>query len=154
MDYNKAFHEQQNKLLNDQSIGPGLYQLDESLKTKKPVYPWAAGTNVSQENQNTFDLTDIQSDLQNLGRPLTKNIFADYTPMESKVESKSIYTEDGFFNQAYTRLDNPTFDLREFGINRWQWLPIDPQKNAIEPFRRLGENTVQQVLDAHVTTCV
>ena len=43
--------------------------------------------------------------------------------------------------------------FKEFGINRWQWLPIDPQKNAVEPFRRLGENTVLETLDAHQTLC-
>ena len=32
MEFGKAYDEKQNKLMNDQSIGPGLYQLDESSK--------------------------------------------------------------------------------------------------------------------------
>ena len=58
-----------------------------------------------------------------------------------------------YFEQNNSRLSDPAFDLKEFGINRWQWLPIDPQKNAVEPFRRLGENTVLETLDAHQTLC-
>ena len=154
MEFNKAFDDQQNKLLDDQSRGPGLYQMDESLKTGKPAYPWAPGTNISRESQGAQgNLTDIQSDLQNLGRPLTKNFFGDYSPYDSKTFNEPIHGEDGFFDQVNSRLSDPAFDLKEYGINRWEWLPIDPQNNAVEPFRRLGDNTVLQTLDAHTTNC-
>ena len=56
-------------------------------------------------------------------------------------------------NKKNSRLSNPAFDLKEFGINRWEWLPIDPQANAVEPFRRIGENTVLDTLDNHTTLC-
>ena len=154
MEFDKAFSEKQNKLLDDQSRGPGLHQMDDSLRTNKPAYPWAPGSNISREGQGPSDkLTDIQSDLNNLGRPLTKNIFEEYSPLDSKTMNEPIHGEDGFFDQVNSRISDPAFDLKEFGINRWQWLPIDPQKNAVEPFRRLGENTVLQTLDAHVTIC-
>jgi len=39
------------------------------------------------------------------------------------------------------------------GINRWQHLFFDPQKNSIEPFRRIGENTVLPLLDTHAKEC-
>ena len=41
MEYDKAFDEKQNKLLDDQSRGPGLYQMDETLRTNKPAFAWA-----------------------------------------------------------------------------------------------------------------
>jgi len=154
MEYNKAFDDQQNKLLDDQAKGPGLYQMDKSLKTNKPAYPWAPGSNTSREGQGpAADLVDIQSDLNNLDRTLTKNIFEEYSPFTNKAFQEPIYGKGDYFEQNNSRLSDPAFDLKEFGINRWEWLPIDPQKNAVEPFRRLGDNTVLETLDAHQTFC-
>ena len=154
MDYIRAFNEQQNKLLNDQAKGPGLYQLDESLRTSKPAYAWAPGSNVSREDKApSGELTDIQSDLLNITRKESKNIYLQYSPYENKTFQQPIHGDDGFFEQVNSRLSDPAFDLKEYGINRWEWLPIDPQKNAVEPFRRIGENTVLGVLDNHTTHC-
>jgi len=154
MEFNKAFDEQQNKLLDDQSKGPGLYQMDESLRTSKPAYPWAPGSNTSRTNQApAADLVEVQSDLNNLDRRLTKNIFEDYSPYTDKTFKEPIYGKGDYFEQNNSRLSDPAFDLKEFGINRWEWLPIDPQKNAVEPFRLLGENTVLDTLDNHTTLC-
>ena len=41
MEYIKAFNEKENKLLNNMSMGPGLYQLDKGLKTGTTVHPFA-----------------------------------------------------------------------------------------------------------------
>ncbi len=154
MEFNRAFDETQNKLLNDQSKGPGLYQLDNSLTTNKPAYAWSPGTNQSREDKGIPDnLIDIQSDLNNITRSNSKNIFIQYSPYDSKTFNKPIHGEDGFFEQVNSKLSNPSLDLKEYGINRWQWLPIDPQKNSIEPFERIGNNTVLEILDNHKTTC-
>lgn len=154
MEYIRAFDEQQNKLLNDQSLGPGMYQLDKSLRNNKPAYAWAPGNNVSREDKAPDpELMDIQSDLLNITRKESKNIYLQYSPYESKTFQKPIHGDDGFFEQVNSRLSDPAFDLKEYGINRWEWLPIDPQKNAVEPFRRIGENTVLGVLDNHTTHC-
>ena len=47
MEYQKAFDDSQNKLLDDQARASGLYQLDDALRTNKPAYPWAPGSNPS-----------------------------------------------------------------------------------------------------------
>jgi hypothetical protein len=154
MEYNIAFDNAQNKLLDDQAMGPGLYQMAESLKTNKPAYPWSPGSSTSREGQApAADLVDIQSDLNNLDRPLTKNVFGEYSPFTAKAFQEPIYGKGDYFDQVNSRLSDPAFDLKEYGVNRWQWLPIDPQKNAVEPFRRIGENTVLETLDAHQTLC-
>jgi len=154
MDFGKAFNEEQNKLMNDQSIGPGLYVLDESLKTKLPVYPWAPGNNISVNKQGiNTDYIDTHSELMNLTRPNTQNIFLQYSPFESKTFQDPIHGDDGFFNPVNSRQDDPAFDLKEFGINRWEALPLNPQATALEPFLRIGENTVLNVLDNHKTLC-
>ena len=154
MEYQRAYDELQNKLLEDQSKGPGFYLMDQSLKTSKPAYPWSPGSNQSRESLGpSSDLVDIQSDLRNLDRTLTKNIFEQYSPFNEKTFKEPIYGKGDYFDQVNSRLSDPAFDLREVGINRWEWLPIDPQKNSIEPFIRNGENTVLSLLDSHKTHC-
>ena len=64
-----------------------------------------------------------------------------------------LHFEDGFFEQENTRLTNNAFELKGVGFNRWEPLFFDPQKNCIEPFRRIGDNTVLGVLDKHETDC-
>ena len=64
------------------------------------------------------DLVDIQSDLNNLDRPLTKNIFQEYTPFNEKAFQEPIYGKGDYFEQNNSRLSDPAFDLKEFGINQ------------------------------------
>ena len=89
----------------------------------------------------------------NLTRPLSKDFYTQYSPVDSKIKAEPIHGDDGYFDQVNSRLSDPAFDLREYGINRWEWLPIDPQKNAVEPFRRLGENSSFFKYWTHKTTC-
>ena len=96
--------------------------------------------------------TDIDSNLKLLNFPLSNNPIKKYAPDKS-VKPKSIFNEDGFFHSEYPNQVNNPLDLKEQGINRFQFLHIDPQKNAIEPFARLGTNTVLETLDAHTTHC-
>ena len=39
------------------------------------------------------------------------------------------------------------------GINRWEYLFFNPQKNSVEPFRRIGENSQLAVSDEHRDAC-
>ena len=45
------------------------------------------------------------------------------------------------------------FELKGQGINRWEPLFFNPQKNSIEPFPRIGDNTVLFSLDKHISEC-
>jgi len=49
--------------------------------------------------------------------------------------------------------DKQLFELRGMGINRWEPLFFNPQKNCIEPFQRNGANTVLFSLDKHISEC-
>ena len=150
MEYIKAFDAKESQLLNNMTMGPGLYQLDQAHKTNKTVHPFAPGSYMSRETRGVQpELIDIQSDLRNLTRPLTNNISLQYNP-ESSIQAKKIYSGEGFFPQENTRSVNPAFNLKEGqSINRWEHLPINPQANAIEPFHREGVNTVLHALDNH-----
>ena len=46
---------------------------------------------------------------------------------------------------AYTKIGT--------GINRWDYLFFNPQKNSVEPFRRIGENSHLAVSDEHRHGC-
>lgn len=96
--------------------------------------------------------TDIESNLKLLNFPLTNNPSKKYSPDKSE-KTIDIFKEDGFFNSEYVSQVNNPLDLKEQGINRFQFLHLDPQKNAIEPFLRLGNNTVLETLDNHKTFC-
>ena len=58
---------------------------------------------------------------------------------------------NGGFDKSH--YDKNLCELSGVGFNRWEPLFFDPQKNSIEPFRRLGENTVLHTLDQHVNEC-
>jgi hypothetical protein len=62
---------------------------------------------------------------------------------------------DKLMNGGFQKYDygKNAYELSGVGINRWENLFFDPQKNAIEPFRRIGENTVLHTLDQHVNEC-
>ena len=150
MEFATAYDEQQNKLINNQSMGPGMYQLEESVKHSKVAYPWAPGSNISREDQGpAANLIDVQSELHNLSRPLTKDISKEYSPFTTQTFNEPIYGEGKYFDQVSSRISDPAFDLKEFGINRWEALQMNPQDNCIEPFKRIGNNTVLDTLDKH-----
>ena len=45
------------------------------------------------------------------------------------------------------------YTLLDSGINRWEPLFFNPQKNCIEPFDRNGANTNLLSLDKHISEC-
>ena len=67
------------------------------------------------------------------------------------------------YSQSHSKLMNGGFDqnnygknsyeLKGIGFNRWENLFFDPQKNSIEPFQRIGQNTVLFSLDKHLSEC-
>ena len=138
---------------NKFSSVPGQYQLNQVRNTIS--YPWAP-TLILQHNggslmdQNFFD---VDSELKNITRKLSNNPYQKYIPSPEGSEVKMINFQDGGYHQISSRLTNSAFELKGVGINRWEPLFFDPQKNSVEPFRRLGENTVLYTLDTHVEDC-
>ena len=88
--------------------------------------------------------------MNNITRPLSNNPALKYSPYDENRSFEMIKFEDGGPPpEDSSRLTNNAFELKGVGINRFDFLPFDPQKNSVEPFRRLGENTVLEVLDKH-----
>jgi|MEHZ01.2.fsa_nt_MEHZ010579099.1_1 hypothetical protein len=62
----------------------------------------------------------------------------------SNMKPPIILMNGGHTKETY---DNNKIDLIGVGFNRWENLFFNPQKNACEPFLRIGENTVNGSLD-------
>ena len=137
------------------SSAPGDYKLDESRLRNKINYPWAPTTTIQSMGGSVMDqnFIDVDSEIKNITRPLSNNPQKQYVPGQENKEQPMIHFEDGGFHQVSSRLTNNAFELKGVGINRWEPLFFDPQKNAIEPFRRVGDNTVLATLDTHVAEC-
>lgn len=123
-------------------------EIQSDLKYSQSVGNYSTLTGYGVGNK----LTDIESNLKLLNFPLTNNPNDKYSPDKSE-KPMNIFKDDGFFNSEYVSQVNNPLDLKEQGINRFQFLHLDPQKNAIEPFPRLGNNTVLETLDNHKTFC-
>lgn len=133
--------------------GPGEYRLNE--KRNQISYPWAP-TMILQKNGGSLmdeNFFDTESELKNITRKLSNNPKEQYIPGQEGEEKSMLNFKDGGYHQISSRLTNNAFELKGIGINRWEPLFFDPQKNAIEPFRRIGDNTVLHTLDQHVNEC-
>jgi len=71
------------------------------------------------------------------------------------IPSEQMQHQDQFksYNLAKPNIMNNQLELVGKGWNRWSYLFFDPQKNCIEPFQRIGENSVLQELDHHSKQC-
>jgi hypothetical protein len=142
-----------NTLSNSFTSKPGNYQLNEVRN--QISYPWAP-TMILQKNGGSLmdeNFFDVDSELKNITRKLSNNPYEKYIPGSEGAEVKMINFQDGGYHQVSSRLTNNAFELKGVGINRWEPLFFDPQKNAVEPFRRIGDNTVLYTLDTHVEEC-
>ena len=142
-----------NELSNNFTSGPGEYRLNE--KRNQISYPWAP-TLILQKNGGSLmneNFFDTESEIKNITRKLSNNPKEQYIPGAEGEEKRMLNFKDGGYHQISSRLTNNAFELKGVGINRWEPLFFDPQKNAIEPFRRIGDNTVLHTLDQHVNEC-
>tara|TARA_B100000287_G_C20352365_1_gene670341 strand:+ start:28 stop:636 length:609 start_codon:yes stop_codon:yes gene_type:complete len=141
-----------NSTPENMSMGPGLYRLNEAKINNTVAYPWAPTTRIQRMGASgaplqTTELMDIDSELKDITRKLSKNIGDKYSPQEYH-EIKGIqHFDDGFFHPEYTRQMSDHLELKAVAMNRWEPLFFDPQKNCLEPFKRLGLDTVNQTLD-------
>jgi len=134
--------------------GPGLYQLNTAPTLPQSVLPFSP-TLISQRGGvstvNNVSLVDIDSDLMNINRKFTLDPNKKYSPDENKDISFNHKTMGGF-NIESSLLNNPPMELRGKIKNRWEEPCIDPQKNAIEPFKfRQGLNTYLSLIDSKDT---
>lgn len=135
--------------LNKESLGTGLYMLDVSKKLNSVAYPWAPTVRLQKMGvsiNSDMSLVDTESDLKNIINVNSNDPNKKYKPdPNKKIKYKDL--PDGFFHEESTLLNNPPSELRGVAKNRFYQLYHDPQKYAVEPFRRLGEDTYQTIMN-------
>jgi hypothetical protein len=133
-----------------ESVGPGLYKLNEPAISCEPCYPWAPTVRLQRQGDSidtSKNLIDIDSELLNITRKDSKCPSKKFLPKCEGGACDQLKTQKGFckdtcntnfkdcfFHQESTRLSNPTCTLRGTGFNRWQWLCKDPQNDVFAPF--------------------
>mgnify|MGYP001399285908 FL=1 len=135
------------KKSNEISNGISGYMLDTIKVDSDSLYP--NDPSIKYQNSGLYKnsnskFMDVNSEILNITRPLTKDVNSVWTggSVIDEVEFKDLN-----FSSKYSRLDEPAIELRGQTKNRWIVLPIDPQENAIEPFKRLGANTHLSLVD-------
>ena len=151
-----VFDKQATQMLFDSekvSRGPGMYRLEKAQKENKPAFPWQEGVNFDFSStflENNIRV-DAESELKNITRHLSNNPGDKYIPDETKElnPDMNIFKDmkDGFFHSESSRLNDPAFELKGMTKNRWISLKKDPQKTALEPFLRNGEDTYLDLID-------
>ena len=132
----------------DSSVGPGQYVLapvgahcQACLTVDPRVNAQHSGDSLCQAQS----VVDTESDLKNLTRPATRAPCGLYrgdgnpptvcgAPLGGKGGATLAYPICNSIPTVDTRLVNPPCTLRGTGINRFEWLCQDPQKNALMPF--------------------
>jgi hypothetical protein len=143
-----------------QEIGPGVYQLTRPDNQVIPVLPrdprFIAQTSGVSISKNT-SLIDIDSELIGISRNLTRCPDRKYMPDGNAsfqcgaqtgkvrngcqpfdkvcVDNTEVlkFADNGLYSED-TKLSNPPCTLRGTGINRFDWLPADPQERILHEF--------------------
>ena len=128
------------------STEPGLYELDKGLLNNTIVYPFSSNIRIQKEggsSVNKNEKTDLESELFNITRINSNDPFKKYIPNESyKLDIN--HRPDGDIPHDYTRLTNPSFDVKPMTINRFIERPLD--LNVLKE-NRIGNNTHLGLVD-------
>lgn len=139
---NEDYNELQKDIV---SSGELLFVLDNSNNIneneKFPLDPEIKLQNIGKDINR--DDIDINSKLLNLDKPLNRDVTNNLK--EEFGDNKILDTTT--FNVESTYLTNPPQNIKGLSKNRWIELFNNPQNNSIEPFDRIGNNTVLNELD-------
>ncbi len=153
------FEANKDQLLFDsesRAIGPGLYRLNESQKNNTIALPWdnlTSNIDLSRTYLQNNVRVDADSELKNLSRKLSNNPGEKYSPNEFEPQNPDLNLfhniKQSFGYSENMRLNEPAFELKGMIKNRFISLKKNPQDNAIEPFKREGDNTYLDLIDNH-----
>jgi len=139
---NKEYNEMQKDII---SSGELIYVLDNSDNVNEnqsfPLDPEIRLQNIGKDI-NSEDI-DISSKLLNLDKPLNRDV----TNNLKEIVTDDKILDTSTFNIESTYLTNPPQNIKGLAKNRWIELFNNPQNNSIEPFDRIGNNTVLTELD-------
>lgn len=139
---NIMFQEKEQKEMSNNILN---YELDSNRYiSNNNVFPKDPSI-ITQKlgNEAPPSLIDYNSKILNMDRRLNKDLYIN----SIDPQSNQLKFNDGFIYQESTRLNNPVLELRGLGPNRFYKLLRNPQENVIQPFSRIGLDTVQFTLD-------
>jgi hypothetical protein len=123
----------------NESIGPGNYMLERLAPCDNTCSFYSGGgIQLSRHGDALCDkeLIDVDSELIGITRHLSQCPSDKYLPKKEpfcKVNFSDL-KECDFLTSEPTLISNPKCTNKETTINRWEWLCLDPQKNALMPF--------------------
>ena len=140
---NNEYNELQQNII---SAGELIYTLDNnSAENNSKLFPLNPEIQLQQigADINSSNI-DINSELLNLDKPLNRDVTNNLknSNVNNVTELNTIP-----FNTEHTHLTNPALNIKGMSKNRWLELHLNPQNNSIEPFRRIGQNSVLNTLD-------
>lgn len=142
------------------TIGPGLYSLntprnDCSDCDNYPSDPALRFQNYSHGTCSMKTVVDDSSELLGINYKSSKCNTESYLPgkytatgacdLKSSQDPRKCMAP-----REDTRISNPPSTLKGTGINRWEWLPCDPQERALEQFDHVPVNYRMVAKDNHV----
>lgn len=132
---------------------PYVYTFNTINDRNDKIYPENTSIRFQKNgylNSNYNKLVDDHSKLLNIDHKLTKDLHnnlsdnAEFNKLPN-INTDLLYSENTRFNK--------NCGLKEFGINRWYNLYKNPTENSIEPFNRIGLNTINDNLDEYSNVC-
>jgi hypothetical protein len=109
---------------------PTSYPVNSTTRIQKSGASWVSGQ----------WKTDVESDLRGINRVSPRVRAADNTPALYDPRTNYMTTRgvsdapDSSSDVTFNRMINPPCTLRATGINRWEWLPYNPQAHVETPF--------------------
>ena len=100
---------------------------------------------LNNDYYNTPSIIDINSELLNLNTPLNRDLY-EYSSTKKYNYNKPIDTVE-MYNKQYNK-DISCDTVKNYNLNRWYNLYKNPLDNSIEPFNRIGENSVLNLLNS------
>jgi hypothetical protein len=139
--------------LNEIATGPGRYVLGVPNAYGNAAYipeptirmqKWGASHDMSSTK------TDVESDLRNLARPVTRTTCGQYQPEQGLARAARLTPmPEASFPRTYERLVDPACNVKGVAVNRWSWLCQNPQENVLMPFEH-GVNTQLAARDGYL----
>jgi hypothetical protein len=134
---NDSAYAGQYMLMNPLGCTKSLFVEDPQIHMSKNLSSW----NNYAPNCTDINLVDVDSELSGMNQTATK--CRDRVWKKCKDVPLGAPTSEGAdVAGEFTRLSNPAANIRGETVNRWEWLPCDPQMNAttILPFEINGSS--------------
>ena len=120
----------------NRSVLSGSYKLNTPNTHCKPCFTPDPSIRIQQNGVATCNgnITDLDSELMGLTNKSTDCRHQNPNPPSNQC-NPTMPEDCNHMKTTHSRLTNPPCELKGIGVNRFPWLPCDPQDKAIKPFQ-------------------